>query len=134
MTKTAAPVRLRSHPPIATLLHELAGGSRDWAEAELALTRAEFADLRQRSVSALYYGLGVAFALLCAVFVLAQAGVAALAPYLGGVAGAGLAIGVALLVIAGVCALAMRRLLSWRAESLAFRWLTSPPDDESKSR
>ena len=134
MTKTATPVRLRPQPPIATLLGGLAGDTREWAEAELALTRAEFADLRRRGVSALYYGLGVAFALLCAVFVLAQAGVAALAPYLGGVAGAGLAIGVVLLAIAGVCAMAMRRLLSWRAESLAFRWLTSPPDDESKSR
>ncbi len=114
------------------LFKELAGDGKRWLDAELALAKAE-AGLRMRGYAA---GLGVASAglavLLAAIVVLAQAGVAALTPYVSGPAVAGLAVGIILLVIVGGLALLAKSLLvnKKRPMGLVFRWLTG---DESES-
>ena len=120
-----------SKPAFPELFKELAGDGKRWLDAELALAKAE-AGLRMRGYVA---GLGVAFAglavLLAAIVVLAQAGVAALTPYVSGPAVAGLAAGFALLVIVVVLALVAKTLLinKTRPVGLVFRWLTG---DESE--
>jgi hypothetical protein len=121
-----------SKPAFPELFKELAGDGKRWLDAELALAKAE-AGLRVRGYAA---GLGVAFAglavLLAAIVVLAQACVTALAPYVGGPAVAGLAVGIALLLIVVVLALVAKTLLvnKTRPVGLVFRWLTG---DESES-
>jgi len=120
-----------SKPAFPELFKELAGDGKSWLDAELALAKAE-AGLRMRGYAA---GLGVAFAglavLLAAIVVLAQAGVAALTPYVSGSAVAGLAVGIALLVIVAILALVAKTLLvnKTRPVGLVFRWLTG---DESE--
>ncbi|CAN0514046.1 unnamed protein product, partial [Phaeothamnion confervicola] len=100
-----------SKPAFPELFKELAGDGKRWLDAELALAKAE-AGLRMRGYVT---GLGVAFAglavLLAAIVVLAQAGVAALTPYVSGPAFAGLAVGFALLAIVVVLALVAKTLL-----------------------
>ena len=121
-----------SKPAFPELFKELAGDGKRWLDAELALAKAE-AGLRMRGYVA---GLGVALTglavLLAAIVVLAQAGVAALTPYVSGPAVAGLAVGIALLVIVLVLALVAKTLLvnKTRPVGLVFRWLTG---DESES-
>ncbi len=121
-----------SKPAFPELFKELAGDGKRWLDAELALAKAE-AGLRMRGYAV---GLCVAFAglavLLAAIVVLAQAGVAALTPYVSGPAVAGLAVGFALLVIVVVLALVAKTLLisKTRPVGLVFRWLTG---DESES-
>ena len=120
-----------SKPAFPELFKELVGDGKRWLDAELALAKAE-AGLRMRGYVA---GLGVAFAglavLLAAIVVLAQAGVAALTPYVNGPAVAGLAVGFALLVIVVILALVAKTLLinKTRPVGLVFRWLTG---DESE--
>lgn len=115
-----------SKPAFPELFKELAGDGKRWVEAELALAKAE-AGLRVRGYAA---GLAVAFAavaiLIAATVVLAQAGVAALMPFVSGPAVAGLAVGIALLVIVLILALAAKNLLvsKTRPIGLVFRWLT----------
>jgi hypothetical protein len=121
-----------SKPAFPELFKELAGDGKRWLDAELALAKAE-AGLRIRGYAA---GLGAAFAglavLIAATVVLAQAGVAALTPYVNGPAVAGLAVGIILLVVVAVLALVAKTLLvnKTRPVSLVFRWLTG---DESGS-
>lgn len=120
-----APGRQRdvTRKSIVTLLMELANDIRQWAEAELSLARAELDDLRRRLILvAIFAGLAVVLC-ITALIVLVQAGVAALAVYLGSAAVAGLVVGVALLVLAGICIVVMRRNLAWNADSVLFRWL-----------
>lgn len=109
--------------PIVTLLVELANDIRQWAEAELLLARAELDDLRRRLVMVAILAGAVAVLCITALIVLVQAGVSALAVYLGSEAIAGLVVGVALLVLAGICIAVMRRNLNWKADSLLFSWL-----------
>ncbi len=129
----AAPLHYpSSKPAFPELFKELAGDGKRWLDAEIALAKAE-AGLRVRGYAA---GLGVAFAalavLLAATVVLAQAGVAALTPYVTGPAVAGLVVGIALLVIVVVLALVAKSLLinKTRPVGLVFRWLAG---DESES-
>ena len=114
-----------SKPAFPELFNELAGDGKRWLDAELALAKAE-AGLRLRGYVA---GLGVAFAglsiLIAATVVLAQAGVAALLPYVSGPAIAGLAVGIILLVVVAALALLAKSLLvnKTRPMGLVFRWL-----------
>lgn len=112
-----------SRKSIVTLVLELLNDIRQWAEAELTLARTELDDLRQRLILVAILAVVAVVILLTAVIVLAQTGVAALAIYLGSEVYAGLAMGVVLIALAGICLLAMRRQLSWKADSVLFRWL-----------
>ena len=121
-----------SKPAFPELFKELSSDGMRWLDAELALAKAE-AGLRLRGYAA---GLGVAFAslaiLIAAMVVLAQAGVAALTPYVSGPAIAGLAVGIILLVIVVALALLTKSLLinKTRPIGLVFRWLAG---DEAES-
>lgn len=121
-----------SKPAFPELFKELAGDGKRWLDAELALAKAE-AGLRLRGYAV---GLGVAFAslaiLIAAMVVLAQAGVAALMPYVSGPAIAGLAVGIILLAIVVALALLAKSLLinKTRPIGLVFRWLAG---DEAES-
>lgn len=122
-----------SKPAFPELFKELAGDGKRWLDAELALAKAE-AGLRMRGYAA---GLAVAFAglafFLAAIVVLAQAGVAALTPYVSGPAVAGLAVGVALLVVVAILALVAKALLvnKTRPVGLVFRWLIGQDTESS---
>jgi hypothetical protein len=115
-----------SKPAFPELFKDLAGDGKRWLDAELALAKAE-AGVRVRGYVT---GLGVIFAglvvLIAAAVVLAQAGVAALTPYVSGPAMAGLVVGIALLLIVVVLALVAKSLLfnKTRPIGLVFRWLT----------
>lgn len=126
--------RLASRPEIGALLRQLVGDSVRWANAELNLARAELHVLRRLCIAvAIFAAVGFA-ALLTALIILAQTGVIALARYLGSDIAAGLAVAASLLVFAALCALATRRMLSWEAESLIFRWLAPPRDQKRTSQ
>lgn len=123
-----------SKPAFPELFKELAGDGKRWLDAELALAKAE-AGLRMRGYAA---GLGVALVgiavLLAAIVILAQAGVAALTPYVSGPGVAGLAVGIALLVIVLVLALVAKTLLvnKTRPVGLVFRWLAGDETESSR--
>ncbi len=123
-----------SRPAIGPLVRQFAGDSVRWADAELALARAELHDLGRRSISAMIFAaIGLA-ALLAAIITLAEAGVAAAAGYLGSDIAAGFAVATALLVFAAFCVMAMRRMFSWQAESVIFRWVFGPGDQGRTSQ
>ena len=90
----AEPLHFRASKPVfPDLFKELANDGKRWLDAELALAKAE-AGLRLRDYA---LGLGVALVglviLIAATVVLAQAGVAALTPYVSGPAVAGVSSG-----------------------------------------
>ncbi len=115
-----------SKPAFPKLFEELAGNGKRWLDAELALAKAE-AVLRVRGYAT---GLAVAFAglaiLIAATVILAQAGVAALTPLVGGPAVAGLLVGAALLVVVLGSAFVAKNLLVSKTPpiGLIFRWLS----------
>lgn len=122
-----------SKPAFPELFKELAGDGKRWLDAELALAKAE-AGLRLRGYAT---GLGVAFAslaiLIAAMVVLAQAGVAALTPYVSGPVIAGLAVGIILLVIVVALALLAKSLLVNKTKpiGLIFNWLAGSAPESS---
>ncbi len=103
-----------------------------WANSELALARAELVVLRRRSITAAIFAAVGITALLAALIILAQAGVAAMARYLDSDIAAGLAVAALLLVFAALCVLAARRMFSWKGESMIFRWF-APSKDQSRT-
>jgi hypothetical protein len=127
MPRTGAePLHFRaSKPAFPHLFKELADDGKRWLDAELALAKAE-AGLRLRD-----YALGVGVALvslvilIAAMVVLAQAGVAALTPYLSGPAVAGVIVGIVLFGIVVILALVAKYLLVSKTPptGLIFRWL-----------
>jgi putative superfamily III holin-X len=134
MPRTPKQLRLMPRPAIGPLVRQFAGDSVRWADAELTLARAELHALGRRSIfAAIFAATGLA-ALLAAIITLADAGVAAAAGYFGSDIAAGLAVAAALLVFAAFCVMAMRRMFSWQAESLMFRWLAGPGDQGRTSQ
>lgn len=114
-----------AHQTILTLLTNLVGNVRQWAEAEAILARTELGMLRQRLVTIAILGVVAAVVLFVALIILAQTGVAALALYLDSPVEAGAIVGVVLLVICGICAYLIKRQLSWPTDSLLFSWMSS---------
>ena len=124
MPDTPERQRDETRKSIVTLLIELTNDIRQWVTAELSLARIELDDLKKRLITvAICAGLAVALC-LTALIVLVNAGVDALAIYLGSEALAGLIVGVVLLAIAGICIFVMKKNLAWKADSLLFGWLT----------
>ncbi|MBC8035748.1 MAG: phage holin family protein [Rhizobiales bacterium] len=123
------PSSVASRPALRPLLRQLASDSVRWADAELDLARLEFHALLRRCIAAVVFAVAGFAALLTALIILAQTGVEAAAPNLGDVA-AGVAVGVATLLLAALCALGMRRMFRWEAESLVFRWFAPSPDQK----
>ena len=110
---------------IGQLLQRAAAEGVRWADTELKLVRAELGDLRRRCAIAAIFAVLAITTVLCALIILAQAGVAAAALYLGSEIGGGLAVGALLLVLAAACAMFMGRMFRWSPESLLFRWMTN---------
>ena len=122
------PSALASRPAIRPLLRQFATDSVRWADAELDLARLELHALLRRYIAAVFFAVAGFAAFLTALIILAQAGVEAAAPNLGGNIAAGLTVGAASLLFAALCALAMRRMFRWEAESVVFRWFAPSPD------
>ncbi|MGQ0485328.1 MAG: phage holin family protein [Hyphomicrobiales bacterium] len=124
MPRTPKQIRLISRPAIGPLVRQFAGDSVRWADAELALARAELHVLGRRLSTAVIFAAAGLAALLAAIITLAEAGVAAAAVYLGSDIVAGLAVAAALLGFAAFCVMAMRRMFTWGTDSVIFRWIT----------
>lgn len=126
--RTQVPEALDPHSGdegLADLVRRLASDGARWADAELALARAEgAAALRTIAAGLVCAAVGVALSITASV-ILAQAAVAALARIFPGPAYAGLAVGLILLVIVAILAFAARSLLLRRppAAGMVFKWL-----------
>ena len=121
-----------ARPAVRPLLRQLAADGLRLAEAELNLARLEFHVLLRRCLGAAIFAVAGFAALLTSLVILAQTGVAAVAPSLGSEVIAGAAVGVAILLLAALCALGLKRMFRWEAESVIFGWL-SPPDNQKRT-
>jgi hypothetical protein len=114
-----------SKPAFPELFKELAGDGARWADAELALARAEAGVLLRG------YAAGLVVAVLClsvmiaALVILAQASVIALMPYVNGAFSANVIVGLILVGFVLALALTARHLLARKTQpmGLIFRWL-----------
>ena len=125
-----------SKPEFSGLFKELAGDGARWADAELALTRAEASVLLQRYVAGLAVASAGFAAIIAAVVILAQACVMALLPYVDGQVSANLIVGFTLIGLVIFLALTARHLLAnkTRPMSLIFRWLAGADDPGRTSK
>ena len=125
-----------SKPVFSGLFKELAGDGARWADAELALTRAEASVLLQRYVAGLAVASAGFAAIIAAVVILAQACVMALLPYVDGQVSANLIVGFTLIGLVIFLALTARHLLAnkTRPMSLIFRWLAGADDPGRTSK
>ncbi|WP_421696062.1 phage holin family protein [Aestuariivirga sp.] len=113
-------------PGISELFERLGADGRDWAEAELALARAELGELKSQAMRAAVFA-SIAFAAtFCAMVALTQAGIAVLTPLLGSEALAALIVGIVLVLLVIASAFSLMRCFSWRTESIFFRWFGGP--------
>lgn len=127
MLKHAHESEENDRPDFNRLIDTLLKESRGWAEAEVALARIELAELKAGIIkAALLAGLGFA-AGLGAIFALSQAAIVLLAPHAGGAGMAAAAVAVFFALAAVAAVLALRSALSWRRESIFFRWLGARP-------
>ncbi len=111
-----------NRPEIRQLLERLSAEGRGWAEAELALARIELGELKGQAIrAAVFAAIGLA-SVFSALVVFSQAGIAFLTPHVDGEGVAALIVGVVLLLIVAICGLMVRRVFSWRTESVFFRW------------
>ena len=122
--------------PLTGLVRELADQAAGWADAELALTKAEVSVLLQRHLAAIVVAIAGFAVFLASIVILAQACVAALLPYVGGQVFANLIVGLALLGSTVLLGLQARRLQLRKARplSLIFRWLAGFPASEKTSK
>jgi hypothetical protein len=112
-------------PDISELFERLSREGRGWAEAEVRLARAELGAFKGQAIRIVICGV-LAFALtFCALFVLSQAAVAFLAPYVDSVGVASLIVGFALIVLVAISLFLMRSALSFRADSVFLRWFAT---------
>lgn len=114
-----------SKPAFSELFRELAGDGARWADAELALAKAEAGVLLRGYAAGLVVVLLSFAALIAAIVILAQASVIALMPYVNDQALAGVAVGLILLGGVVLLALTARHLLTRKTQpmGLIFRWL-----------
>lgn len=121
------PDTVTARPGIRFLLKRLAANTARWAEAEMELAHLESHVLLRRCIAGAIFALLGFAAVLIALVIFALTAVAALAPLLESEVLAGLVVGAAILALATLCAWGLRRMFTWEAESLPFRWL-APPD------
>ena len=120
----------RRRPEISELLERLTGDSRSWIEAELALARVEMNELKAQAVRAAAFAVIGFAAVLCALLALSQAGIALLAPYVGGAGIAALVVCGLFVVLVIASVLGLRGVFSWQTESIFFRWFGHQPPRE----
>lgn len=132
MLKTASEAETVTRPDIAELIQRLSDDSRRWAEAELRLARIELRDLRNNAVRAVAFAIVAFAAAFCALVVLSQAAVVFLAPVVGGYGWAAMVVAGVLLVIVAISVMVLRSSMSWKADSLFFRWFSSHSTAEQR--
>lgn len=120
-------------PGVKALLERLSVDGRSWAEAELTLAKAELGELKRQVIKAIVFSLLGFAAAFCTLVVLSQAGIALLAPHVDGVGIAALIVGGVLLLLVIGSFLIIRSSLSWRTESIFFRWFSRRPPDGAHS-
>ena len=133
MLKHADEMHEANRPEIRHLLERFSADGRGWAEAELAMARAELGELKGQAIRAAVFAILGFAAVFCALVVLSQAAIAFLLPYVDGPGVAALIVGCALLVLVVAALLMMRSAFSWRTESVFFRWFGHRPPGGSRS-
>jgi hypothetical protein len=114
-------------PEIRELLERLSADGRGWAEAEIAMARAELGELKGQAIRAVSFAIIGFAAVFATIVVLSQAGIAFLTPLAGGASAAALIVGGVLLLIVIASCLVIRSAFSWRTESIFFRWFGRRP-------
>ena len=127
MLKQADEMQQANRPEIRQVLDRLSADGYGWAEAELAMARAELSELKGKAIRAAIFAVIGFAAVFSALVVLSQAGIAFLTPYVDGPGVAALIIGGVLILVVVISLLIMRSAFSWRAESIFFRWLGRRP-------
>ena len=127
MLKQADEMQQASRPEIRQVLDRLSADGMGWAEAELAMARAELSELKGKAIRAAIFAIIGFAAVFSALVVLSQAGIAFLAPHVGSVGVAALIVGGVLLLLVAVSFFVMRSAFAWRTESIFFRWMGRRP-------
>lgn len=127
MLKHTDEMQEANRPEIRELIDRLSADGRGWAEAEIALARAELGELKGKALRAAVFALIGFAAAFSTLVVLSQAGIVFLAPYVDGPGVAALIAGAVLLVLTATCFLVIRNAISWRTDSIFFRWFGSRP-------
>jgi hypothetical protein len=114
-----------SKPMFPELFKKLAGDGARWADAELALAKAEAGSLLRGYVAGIVVAVLGIVVLIAALVIFAQAGVMALVPYVNSELLAGVTVGLILLGIVAMLGLTARHLLAHKTppRGLIFRWL-----------
>lgn len=122
MLKHADEMQESTRPDIRQLLERLTADGRGWAEAEFALARTELNALKAQAIRAASFAvIGIA-SVFCALAAFSQAGIAFLTPHVDSAGVAALIVGSVFLVLVAGSALLIRNALSWRTQSVFFRW------------
>ena len=125
-----------SKPGFPELFKELAGDGARWADAEIALAKAEAGILLRGYMAGLVVAVVCCSVLIAALVILAQASVIALIPYVNDALSANLAVGLILVGFFLALAFTARHLLmrETRPMSLIFRWLAGADAQEGKPK
>lgn len=120
-------------PEIRDLIERLSAEGRSWAEAELSLARAELGELKGQAIRAVTFAIIGFAAVFSALVVFSQAAIAFLTPHVDGTGVAALIVGGVLLVLVVISFQVMRSALSWRTDSIFFRWFGKSPPGGTRS-
>ena len=125
-----------STPAFPELFRELAGDGARWADAEIALAKAEAGVLLRGYMAGLVVATVCFSVLIAALVILAQASVIALIPYVNGAFSANVTVGLILMGFFLALAFTARHLLmrETRPVSLIFRWLAGVDSQERKPK
>jgi uncharacterized membrane protein YqjE len=129
MLKQPDEMQQANRPEIRQVLDRLSADGYGWAEAELAMARAELSELKNKAIRAAVFAILGFAAVFCALVVFSQAGIAFLTPHVDGAGVAALIVGGVLLLLVAVSFFVMRSAFAWRTESIFFRWLGRRPGD-----
>ena len=117
----------RPRTTLPQLFKQLAGDGVRVAEAELALSKAELAQIVRVYVRGILIGAIALVVMIVALAILAHGAAMALAPFVANTATAYLCVGLVLAIITSVLAFTANRILKKKHEpiGLIFRWLAS---------
>jgi hypothetical protein len=133
MLKHTDEMQEANRPEISELIERLSAEGRSWAEAELALARAELGELKGQAIRAVTFAIVGFAAVFCALVVFSQAAIAFLTPHVDGPGVAALVVGGVLLLLVVLSYLVMRSAFSWRTDSIFFRWFGRNPTGGARS-
>jgi len=133
MLKHTDEMQEANRPEIRELIERLSAEGRSWAEAELALARAELGELKGQAIRAVTFAIVGFAAVFCALVVFSQAAIAFLTPYVDGTGVAALIVGFVLLLLVVLSYFVMRSAFSWRTDSIFFRWFGRSPQGGARS-